>query len=183
LRDRVGAVGPAREHPEQSDRRTELGERGGGRIVMGCGDRFDPRLLWIAKHCAKRTTLRFEMRSDNWLMPKPTPLPGRPVRGSTTGRPIMALLDLLGRRWALRVIWELRNAPSPNFRELQRRCGGISSSVLAARLRELTEAGVVERAADGYLLTSTGRDLVDRLQPLEEWSAQWTKRLAGSRGG
>jgi DNA-binding HxlR family transcriptional regulator len=93
----------------------------------------------------------------------------------------MALLDLLGRRWALRVIWELRDAPSPNFRELQRRCGGVSSSVLAARLRELTEAGVVERAVDGYLLTSPGRDLLERLRPLEEWSAQWTKRITGSR--
>lgn len=89
----------------------------------------------------------------------------------------MALLDLLGRRWALRVIWELRETPSPNFRELQRRCGGVSSSVLAARLRELTEARVVERAADGYLLTSTGRDLLERLRPLEEGSAQWTKRI------
>ena len=90
----------------------------------------------------------------------------------------MALLDLLGRRWTLRVIWELRDAPSPNFRELQQRCGGISSSVLAARLRELTEARVVERAVDGYLLTSTGRDLLKRLRPLEEWSAHWTKQFA-----
>ncbi|HJV56497.1 MAG TPA: transcriptional regulator, partial [Methylomirabilota bacterium] len=38
-----------------------------------------------------------------------TPRPGWPVRGSRTGRPIMALMDLLGRRWALRVIWELRD--------------------------------------------------------------------------
>ena len=38
-----------------------------------------------------------------------TPRPGRPVRGSQTGRPIMALMDLLGRRWTLRVIWELRD--------------------------------------------------------------------------
>ena len=49
-----------------------------------------------------------------------TPRPGRRVRGSETGRPIMALLDLLGRRWALRVGWELRNGPL-GFRELQRR--------------------------------------------------------------
>jgi DNA-binding HxlR family transcriptional regulator len=124
----------------------------------------------------------FEIRSDNGLMPKPTPLPGRPVRGSSTGRPIMALLDLLGRRWALRVVWELRDAPSPSFRELQRRCGGVSSSVLADRLRELAEAGVVARAADGYALTSAGRDLLERLRPLEAWSGQWSKRLAGAAG-
>ena len=32
----------------------------------------------------------------------------RTVRGSRSGRPIMALLDLLGRRWTLRILWELR---------------------------------------------------------------------------
>src|SRR5208282_2198038 len=50
--------------------------------------------------------------------------PGRPARGSVSGRPIMALLDLLGRRWALRVIWELREEPLV-FRALQQRCAGM----------------------------------------------------------
>ena len=66
----------------------------------------------------------------------------------------MALLDLLGRRWALRVIWELREEPVPTFRELQARCGGVSSSVLADRLRELSEAGITRHAGDGYALTA-----------------------------
>ena len=44
-------------------------------------------------------------------MPKQAPvMKKRSVRGSRTGRPIMALLDLLGRRWSLRIIWELREA-------------------------------------------------------------------------
>jgi DNA-binding HxlR family transcriptional regulator len=102
-----------------------------------------------------------------------TPLPGRPVRGSRTGRPIMALLDLLGRRWALRVLWELRDSPAPTFRELQRRCGDMSSSVLADRLRELDEAGLVARDRDGYVLTPAGRDLYASLKPLEAWAARW----------
>jgi DNA-binding HxlR family transcriptional regulator len=102
-----------------------------------------------------------------------TPLPGRAVRGSRSGRPIMAVLDLLGRRWALRVIWELRETSSPSFRELQRRCGGISSSVLADRLRELDLAAIVERDADGYALTPAGRDLLGRLLVLEEWADRW----------
>ena len=89
-----------------------------------------------------------------------TPRPGRPVRGSATGRPIMALLDLLGRRWALRVLWELRAGPVPGFRELQSRCGGVSSSVLTGsgplrdvpdatlrRLEELTFAFISESLA------------------------------------
>jgi DNA-binding HxlR family transcriptional regulator len=109
-------------------------------------------------------------------MTESTPLPGRAVRGSRTGRPIMALLDLLGRRWALRIIWELRETASPSFRELQRRCGGVSSSVLADRLRELDDAAIVERDSDGYALTTAGRELLDRLMPLEDWSANWAAR-------
>jgi DNA-binding HxlR family transcriptional regulator len=85
----------------------------------------------------------------------------------------MALLDLLGRRWALRVLWELRGQPAPTFRALQARCGGVSSSVLADRLRELGEAGIVAHAGDGYVLTPRGRDLLDRLAPLSEWAESW----------
>ena len=108
----------------------------------------------------------------------PTPLPGGPVRGSASGRPVMALLDLLGRRWSLRVLWELRADGAPTFRELQQRCGGVSSSVLAERLRELGEAGILEHAGDGYGLTPQGRDLVERLGPLDAWAGRW----AAARG-
>ena len=57
-----------------------------------------------------------------------TPRPGRRVRGSATGRPIMAALDLLGRRWALRVLWELR-AGGLTFRALRDASGGVSPSL------------------------------------------------------
>jgi DNA-binding HxlR family transcriptional regulator len=99
--------------------------------------------------------------------------PGRPARGTRTGRPLLVAFDLLGRRWALRVLWELREEPVPTFRELQARCGGVSSSVLADRLRELSEAGLARHAGDGYALTAAGRDLLARLAPLEEWAAAW----------
>ncbi len=102
-----------------------------------------------------------------------TPLPGRQVRGSTSGRPIMALLDLLGRRWALRVLWELRDGGSATFRELQRRCDGVSSSVLSDRLRELGEADLVGHPGDGYALTEQGRSLLARLGPLADWAEGW----------
>lgn len=111
-------------------------------------------------------------------MTRPTPLPGRRVRGSQTGRPIMALLDLLGRRWALRVLWELRDGSSPTFRQLQQRCGGISSSVLADRLRELGQADLVENAGDGYLLTEQGRTLRESLAPLDDWASGWQPKAS-----
>jgi DNA-binding HxlR family transcriptional regulator len=107
-------------------------------------------------------------------MPKPaSAMKKRSVRGSRTGRPIMALLDLLGRRWALRVLWELRSGPVPSFRELQSRCGGVSSSVLADRLTELREAGIVERADDGYRLSARGADLAEVVLLMAKWAADW----------
>jgi DNA-binding HxlR family transcriptional regulator len=103
------------------------------------------------------------------------PLPGRPVRGSESGRPIMALLDLLGRRWALRTIWELRDGPLL-FRALQARCAGMSSSVLNERLRELRAVGVVDAGAGGYRLTEEGRRLLELFGPLDDWARRWASR-------
>ncbi|WP_410629859.1 winged helix-turn-helix transcriptional regulator [Amycolatopsis sp. cmx-4-83] len=104
-----------------------------------------------------------------------TPLPGRPVRGSTTGRPVMALLDLLGRRWALRILWELRDS-ALTFRALQQRCDGVSSSVLATRLRELAEADLADHSGDGYALTEQGRSLFGTLVELDAWASRWRPR-------
>lgn len=108
-------------------------------------------------------------------MPSDIPRPGRPVRGSDTGVPIMALLDLLGRRWALRVIWELREE-TLTFRELQARCGQISSSVLNQRLAELRAAGILEPRPDGYALTEEGARLLDLYPALQAWAERWAKR-------
>ncbi len=117
------------------------------------------------------------MVASNSKARKGTPLPGQPVRGSRTGRPVMALLDLLGRRWALRVLWELRDDRPLTFRELQARCGGISSSVLNDRLRELREAAIVASdSAAGYRLTGDGRELLEALAPLDSWAKRWGRR-------
>src|SRR6266511_3513271 len=103
------------------------------------------------------------------------PRPGQPVRGSDRGRPIMALLDLLGRRWALRVIWELRE-DTLTFRELQARCGKISSSVLNQRLAELRSAGILEARSDGYALTDEGARLLDLYPAVQSWAERWAER-------
>ncbi len=85
----------------------------------------------------------------------------------------MAALDLLGRRWALRVLWELRDG-ALGFREIQSRCDAMSSSVLRDRLRELDDSGLVERRADDrYELTKTGRSLGRAIAPLEAWAVRW----------
>src|SRR5262245_8377027 len=108
----------------------------------------------------------------------PKPRPGSPVRGSRTGRPIMALLDLLGRRWALRVLHELRHGPL-TFAELRTRCDAMSPSVLNQRLAELRRAGIVSlRTGAGYELTVEGAELCAALAPLQDWSRRWARKLA-----
>jgi DNA-binding HxlR family transcriptional regulator len=89
----------------------------------------------------------------------------------------MALLDLLGRRWTLRILWELRAGPVPTFRELQGNCGNASSSVLAERLKELSTAGIVARSSAGYGLTPDGRELLRSLAPIDRWAEAWAARV------
>ena len=108
------------------------------------------------------------------------PKPFTPVRGSKTGRPIMVLLDVLGRRWSLRVLWELR-AESLPFRALQERCGGVSPSVLNTRLAELKELDLVVSEAEGYALTAHARALGELLVPLDAWAERWAATLAKRR--
>jgi len=110
------------------------------------------------------------------------PRPGEPVRGSSTGRPVMAAMDLLGRRWALRILWELRGGPL-GARELRERCDRMSASVLYERLRELTDAGLVSRDdAGGYLLSGVGSELGVALAPLDAWARKWAVVLEGNDG-
>jgi DNA-binding HxlR family transcriptional regulator len=111
------------------------------------------------------------------------PQPGQPVRGSTTGRPLMAAMDLLGRRWALRILWELRDGPL-GARALQSRCDRMSSSVLYERLDELTSAGLLARDdAGAYLLTDLGAQLAPALKSLDAWARRWADVLHNADGG
>ena len=101
------------------------------------------------------------------------PRPGRPARGTRTGRPLLVAFDLLGRRWALRILWELREEEL-GFRALQERCGGMSSSVLRDRLAELSRAGILDTGHDGrYMLSADGHALLAALQPLAAWAERW----------
>jgi DNA-binding HxlR family transcriptional regulator len=103
-------------------------------------------------------------------------LPGRPARGSRSGRPIMALLDLLGRRWTLRIVWELRDEPR-RFRELQDLIGA-SPTIINTRMAELREAKLVQLDEDaGYRLTTLGVELLRLLLPLHVWSEKWVKAI------
>lgn len=100
--------------------------------------------------------------------------PGSPVRNSESGQPIMVVLDLLGRRWALRILWELRNGDRQSFRSLRDRCQISSPNVLNARLKELRHARVVDlEDGAGYGLTESGRKLLTAMLPVSLWAEEW----------
>jgi DNA-binding HxlR family transcriptional regulator len=84
---------------------------------------------------------------------------------------VEGVLDLLGRRWALRLVWELRRS-TRSFSELRERTG-ISPSVLSLRLQELVQADVLERdAGRRYRLSGRGRELARILYELNRWAEQ-----------
>lgn len=95
-------------------------------------------------------------------------------RESVTAPPLAELFDLLGRRWTLRILWELGDRTLP-FNDLRRAVGGMSQSVLVTRLTDLFGAGLVADVPGGYRLTSVGRSLVQELHPMAGWATRWER--------
>lgn len=106
------------------------------------------------------------------------PTPGRRVRGSRTGKPVMAFLDLAGRRWTLRILWELDAGPM-QFRALQAACGA-SPSVINQRLSELKAWNLIVLQNDGYSLAPAAKELLALLLPLSAWCERQAN--AGRKG-
>ncbi|HEV2549074.1 MAG TPA: winged helix-turn-helix transcriptional regulator [Stellaceae bacterium] len=92
----------------------------------------------------------------------------------------MALLDLLGRRMALRVLWELSRAEEPlTFRALQA-AAETNPSVLNRRLKELRTARLVDHDDGGYRLSEAGQSLTPLILQLHAWADTWARSRAGS---
>ena len=89
----------------------------------------------------------------------------------------MVLLDALGRRWALRVLWELRDGRALTFRALRDACGGLSPTVLNTRVQELVDLRLVESGGAGYRLTTAGRELEALLHPIQAYAERWARAL------
>lgn len=92
----------------------------------------------------------------------------------------MALFDLLGRRWAMGIVWQLCDAPL-SFKELKERCESISPTILSSRIKDLLEARLIEKTLDGYALTPHGQALYRLLEPFKGWAAEWATRLNEER--
>ena len=86
---------------------------------------------------------------------------------------INQLFERLECRYALRVLWALRDGHPQTFRLLQDSVGGITPNTLNTRIKELREAGVVSHGGDGYSLTLSGQDLLKRLSDLQAFAVKW----------
>jgi DNA-binding HxlR family transcriptional regulator len=86
---------------------------------------------------------------------------------------VSQLLALLEARYALRVLWALRDGHAQTFRLLQDSVGGITPNTLNTRIKELREAGLVSHGSDGYCLTLSGQDLLKRLSDLQAFAGKW----------
>jgi len=86
---------------------------------------------------------------------------------------ISQLLALLEARYALRVLWALRDGHAQTFRLLQDSVGNITPNTLNTRIKELREAGLVNHGTDGYSLTLSGQDLLKRLSDLQAFAGKW----------
>jgi DNA-binding HxlR family transcriptional regulator len=93
----------------------------------------------------------------------------KPATSERSRHPIMALLELLGRRWVLRILWELREGPL-TFRALQSAASDVSPSVLNQRLAELREVGLIELSEQGYALSDQAMELAPNLLELDAWA-------------
>lgn len=109
------------------------------------------------------------------------PIPGSEVRGSKTGKPIMALFDLLGRTWCMGIIWQL-SLDSATFRQLQARCDSMSPTLLNSRLKELMQLALVQKTPQGYALTPHGEALALLIKPMAPWAQEWADELNRQQG-
>lgn len=83
------------------------------------------------------------------------------------------LMSLLESRYAIRVLWALRDGHPQTFRLLQGSVGGITPNTLNTRIKEMREAGLMDHGDAGYIVTPAGADLLKRLSELPAFATRW----------
>jgi DNA-binding HxlR family transcriptional regulator len=93
--------------------------------------------------------------------------------------PIASALDLVGERWSLLIVRELLQDGQLRYSDLHRSLPGCGTNILAARLKDLEQGGVVTRrklpppaASTVYELTEYGKGLAPVLRELAHWGAR-----------
>ena len=95
---------------------------------------------------------------------------------------ISQLLSLLESRYAIRVLWALKDGHPQTFRLLQDSVGGITPNTLNTRIKELRQAGLMGHGDDGYIVTPTGADLLKRINDLSAFATRWAALQAKKKG-
>ena len=91
---------------------------------------------------------------------------------------VSELLGLLEARYAMRVLWALRDGHPQTFRLLQDSVGGITPNTLNTRIKQLREAGLVDHGGSGYCVTALGAELARRLGQIQAFAPRWSSALA-----
>lgn len=86
---------------------------------------------------------------------------------------VSQLMALLESRYAMRVLWALRDGHAQTFRLLQDSVGGITPNTLNTRIKELREAGLLTHGNDGYVVTAVGTDLLKRISDIQAFATKW----------
>ena len=86
---------------------------------------------------------------------------------------ISQLFELLESRYALRVLWALKDGHPQTFRLLQDSVGSITPNTLNTRIKELRAAGLMGHGSDGYIVTALGTDLLKRLNDVQAFAGKW----------
>jgi len=103
---------------------------------------------------------------------------GEASMSSKENAAINQLFEKLECRYALRVLWALRDGHPQTFRLLQDSVGGITPNTLNTRIKELRECGLLEHGSDGYTVTLTGQDLLKRLSDVQAFANRWVAARA-----
>jgi len=95
------------------------------------------------------------------------------MTNTSSQRPIVQLIDILGKKWVLRILWELKEGPC-TFRELQSRCGDLSPTIINTRIKDLCATHLVFKSPDsGYNLSQHGSELIELFYPLNDFANRW----------
>ena len=88
------------------------------------------------------------------------------------------LWSLLEARYAIRVLWALKDGHSQTFRVLQDSVGGITPNTLNTRIKDLRQAGLMSHGDDGYFVTASGADLLKRMADVPAFASRWASSQA-----
>lgn len=94
-------------------------------------------------------------------------------------RRLAATMEIVGKRWSSGILLAL-GMGAERYTEIERRVDGLSGRMLTVRLRELEDAGLVERTVEPttpvsvrYHLSDRGMELLRSLQPMAHYVRRW----------